>query len=182
MTVNDLTEKQVDILVNGSQQASYDQRANSANYDVGINGDSIVWGSKGNVSRTYTFSEQDSDYSLTDISTLDFDQNINLNGATVNWRLYSTVKVLETGYDYSFYLRDGGSNGYSASISSSSNNETETLVDKSGSGFTNLDEVIGDWSFHFDVNVTGDVDSVEHTWEIYAEIDPSVTTTGVSQS
>lgn len=39
----DITEKVVDILVNGNQQASYDQRANSANYDVSVSGDYAAW-------------------------------------------------------------------------------------------------------------------------------------------
>jgi len=38
----DLTEKQVDILVNGTQEASYDQRANSADYEVTTNVDNSI--------------------------------------------------------------------------------------------------------------------------------------------
>lgn len=37
MTSIDITEKELDILVNGNQQASYSQRSNSGDYDISIN-------------------------------------------------------------------------------------------------------------------------------------------------
>lgn len=182
MAAINITKKAVDILVNGTQQASYTQRANAANYDVSISTNNINWGSKGTQSTTYQGADYQTKFPLTDISTLDIDQNISLNGATINWRLYSTVEVLRSGIDYDFRLYNGGSVPYSNSITNSSTSQTATLVDKTGTGLANLSAVVGDWSFWFDVSSGGSTDTLTHTWEIYVGMNPSFSTSGVTQS
>jgi len=42
MTVNDLTEKEARIFVNGTHHTSYDQRANSSDYDVSVSDNKTI--------------------------------------------------------------------------------------------------------------------------------------------
>lgn len=74
MTVNDLTEKQVSVLVNGSPEADFDQRANSASYDIDINDSSTI--TRGILQSEYRYAE---DFEVPLELNFSFDINVDTN-------------------------------------------------------------------------------------------------------
>jgi hypothetical protein len=123
-----ITEKQLDILINGNLQSSYNQRANSANYDVSVSDvQSFRWNTERDI--TFSISSEDTQVDLTDIPTSGWyyiesafssgetggdNYRIRRNGSNIlgvqDFNTSSKLINLNSGDDISYYCYDGFGN------------------------------------------------------------------------